>query len=95
MKVRETSGITSEYTGIEIGKTQNHYVAARAARKRSSRKLQQGGLSNGLVSPENTEGEEGRRARGREGKEQGERMGWRNGAARKQQGGLNSLTFRQ
>lgn len=33
MKVRETSGITSEYTGTEIGKTRNHYVAARAARK--------------------------------------------------------------
>lgn len=34
MKVRETSGITSEYTRIEMGKTQNHYVAARAARKK-------------------------------------------------------------
>lgn len=38
MKVRETSGITNEYTGIEIGKTQNHYVAARAARKKIIKK---------------------------------------------------------
>lgn len=33
MKVRETFGIKSEYTGIEIEKTQIHYVAAHAPRK--------------------------------------------------------------
>ena len=33
MTMRETSGITSEYTGIGIGKMRNHYVAAHAAGK--------------------------------------------------------------
>ena len=79
MKVRETSGITNKYTGIERQNKHNNYMTARTVRgnvnnrQESYRKVDR---TAGLFSPKYTRKErrEGRGGGDRKGKEWGKTM---------------------